>query len=595
MESRENAGCAVDVSRRSFLKIGMGACLATAASAAVVQPASAFAGERGESRFTEEELAKIGQPHPGTPVSYEPIEGTDDIAPVDAPEQWDAEVDVVVVGLGGGGLVASTMCAEAGLSVIGLDKMPEIGGCTKESSVYMWDFGGSKLHDAIGFAKPVFPYDPEAVVQTWLASDPTLDIPLARKYARYIPDCIDWMYEHGVKWEMMFGQPNALVWEHTLDGMFFPRAMVPVCNQVGSAAEAAGAEFRLSSQVVALVKEGDAVVGVKVVTIDGSEQYFRADKGVILTSGGMEASPALLQKYAPTIYAGSVSTYHPPCNTGETIRMGFGAGADIAGFDTADGFDGGIDAYYEGTRPWSHYLYSGDNQLSRQPWLSISRTGQRHFYAPFMPDGYRTGGVWDIGGGFTTSQAQCHLPGGRAYVIFDDNYEENIFKLKQTGCRTPITPDMQGIERMPEWLAPHDWRDGVAKALEEGAIKRADTFDELAEMLGIDAGVLKKAVEDWNAMCEAGEDPDFFYQPDWLIPITTPPYYGIRIGMQVSKTHAGLRINPNFQVLGKNGLPIKGLFAGTHTNGGTSLFAYGNSGSWSGGYGCAKGLLETME
>ena len=56
--------------------------------------------------------------------------------------------------------------------------------------------------------------------------------------------------------------------------------------------------------------------------------------------------------------------------------------------------------------------------------------------------------------------------------------------------------------------------------------------------------------------------------PEWLHAITTPPFYGCRIGGNLYGTKAGLLINDQMQVVGTNGLVIPGLYAGWHTAGG---------------------------
>ena len=40
--------------------------------------------------------------------------------------------------------------------------------------------------------------------------------------------------------------------------------------------------------------------------------------------------------------------------------------------------------------------------------------------------------------------------------------------------------------------------------------KRADTLEELAEMLDVDKDEFLKSVERYNKMCEQGEDTDFY-------------------------------------------------------------------------------------
>lgn len=596
------------VSRRNFLKAGV--ATGVAALGASVLPPFAEAADEGTAseaggRFTPEQLELIGQPHPYTAVSYEPIEGTDPIPPSAPPASWDYEADVIVVGAGGGGLNASLRCAEAGLSVIVIDKLQDAGGVTREGSEFICNVGGSRMQNEMGL-----PYDPEATVAKWIVADPELDERLCRAAVKGMPECLDWMEDHGVPWEKgkyFFGMNNFVFsWEGAVRATteenaeideFFPRAMSITTAHMHKLGEEAGVDYRFSTQVVALVKDGDRITGVKAVDMDGNEASYHATAGVILTAGGFAGNPKMLQKYCPTVYRGAASSKIPPCDTGEVIRMAWGAGADLAGFDKGDGFDGGIDAYAEGTGQWSRYLYSGDNQLSRQPWLTIDKSGYRCPYVQFVPgDGvYPLEGIYASFGGKTLPHIHQGRIGGRVYVIFDADYETNIFKLQQRGCRIPIRPNMVNIERLPEWLGPHDWRDGVADALERGAIKQADTIEGLADLLGLDEDVLTKAVDDWNAVCERGEDdPEFNYRPQWLLPIAKPPYFGIRIGNQLTQTFCGARINGDMQVIDTYGKVIPGLYAGHSTAGATQTILSAQSGTWTAGYLCAGGLIKDV-
>lgn len=117
-------------------------------------------------------------------------------------------------------------------------------------------------------------------------------------------------------------------------------------------------------------------------------------------------------------------------------------------------------------------------------------------------------------------------------------------------------------------------------------------------MLGLDPAIVVKAVEDWNAMCEAGEDPELGFKKEWLVPIQDAPFYGIKIGAQIVGSHAGLYVNNDMQVLDTDCHPIPGLYAGFHTAGGamginnTCFTTLGNSGlAWTGGYMAANGVL----
>jgi succinate dehydrogenase/fumarate reductase flavoprotein subunit len=495
-----------------------------------------------------------------SPVS---LPGAQPIAPLDPPSSWDKEADLVVVGLGGGGLAAALLGRQKGASVIAVDKLSSAGGSTQHAGVFI-NYGGSRYQNAIGFAMPSFPFNPEALAASLEAKYLNrVDPKLLRQLIKKGPECIDWMGDEGVDWDFdpQFG-PLAHCWKGSCDDDFYPMAMKPVTDHMFKRAQEAGAEMIFDTTCNGLYQDKGRIVGLKVTNLKGESYNIKAKKAVILTAGGFAVNFDMLKTYAPS-GANSAAAYIMPCDTGECTRMALGVDADMTGFDSFTIFDGGIADYEEGTGPFQHYLYSGDNQLSRQPWLGIDIAGNRYPYHTSEP------GTPTAHSGLASQAAiELSLQGHRAYVIFDADYETNIFKLKQAGCRRPILPTMEHIERMPESFAPHDWKIGVQNALDRGAIKKADTLEGLAEELGLDPAVLKKSVDDWNAMCAAGVDPEFDYEKDFLIPIVKAPYYGIKIGANIFATHAGVRVNTQMQVMNTKGKSIPGLYAGFHTAGG---------------------------
>lgn len=533
------------ISRRGFLKTA-------AAGAAIAGSAGLIAGV--PKAFAETKLKEST----GDPAGAKPI------PPVAPPAKWDKEADVVIIGSGGGGLTGAVKSAEKGKSVIVIEKLQGPGGNSKEAGLFFTG-GGSKLQNAVKFALPSFPYNPDALVEMvspWYQH--TADKSLLRALAVKGPECVDWMGDCGVPWELnlendkYFG-PGVHIWKGSCKDGNYTRAMKPVCDHMYELARKKGTEFIFQTSVVRLVEKNGRIVGVKTKNMKGQTLFIRAKQGVILAAGGFAVNRDMLEKYTPYANSRCGASFAMPSDTGEVIRMGIGAGADLAGLGSTSCFDGGIDWVHENRGTFHQYLYNGSTQLARQPWLSVDITGERYQYLNSDP----APNLWNL------SAIQMSRPGGRGFVIFDDDYEKNIWKFEQTYCRKPLTPTMANADRVPAWLAPTDWRDGVKAALKAGVIKKADTIDDLGKLLGFDAGVLSQSVVKWNEVCRTGKDnPVYQYKPSWLIPIKKPPYYGIRLGGFLYATACGLRVTPGMQVVNNRGKAIPGLYATFHVAGG---------------------------
>ena len=100
-----------------------------------------------------------------------------------------------------------------------------------------------------------------------------------------------------------------------------------------------------------------------------------------------------------------------------------------------------------------------------------------------------------------------------------------------------------------------------------GHVKKADTIEELAELLDMDPNVLKKTIADYNYAVECKNDSQF-HRLTLDNKIDNPPYYANAKTVTVHQTLGGVEINENTQVLDKQGNIIKGLFACGEVTGG---------------------------
>ena len=505
------------------------------------------------------------------------------IPPEEPPAAWDVEADVVVVGAGGGGLAAGVYCAQKGLNVITVEKATAVGGSTVGASIFQVP-GGSRFQVENGFA-----FDPDAIFETWASLlDNCFDTDLLRAEIEHGYEVIDWLEDLGVKWgfdhQFVPGTGGGLIWENADDGGNVAYETQIVVDYVYEQAQQFdNLEYRFSTEALTLVQDPETkeVQGVKVEGDEGV-YYIKAAKGVVLASGGCSANRDMLRRYAPAC-ANSTGTMATPYSRGDGIRMGFGAGAALAGFEGFAGTEGGVEG-----DDWVVCLYEGYISIARKPWLAINKMGNRYPYQSFQ-------GPAGTFAPLNMSRCIQGQQGNRGYEIFDADFESHIETFGQNGCRRPLTPDMPGLERVGEHF--RDWHIGFEAGVENGIVKKADTIEELADQLGLRREVLTKAVEDWNAVCEAGEDdPKYGYDNEWLFPIQNPPYYGIKTGLLLMDTSVGVQVNTSMNVIDNDGCVIPGLYATFHVAGGDT--GYCTNGmtsplgacalSWWGGYTAAK-------
>ncbi|HVW18585.1 MAG TPA: FAD-dependent oxidoreductase, partial [Solirubrobacteraceae bacterium] len=231
-------------------------------------------------------------------------------------ERWDAEVDVVVVGAGGSALTAAVMAAEAGASVLVLEKAAEIGGTTAKSGGGVW-VPLNRHMKALGI-----PDSREGALRYMArTSRPALYSPGASHMG--LPE---WEYEglclfvdEGATAFASLEDIGALAMAPVPD---FPnyytavpedvhkrgRGMSPVdddgvpadgtemIRQLSEALFRRGGSIRVEHRAVGAVVDGDRVVGVVARTPAGAAA-FHAARGVVFGSGGFTHDPELRRAY----------------------------------------------------------------------------------------------------------------------------------------------------------------------------------------------------------------------------------------------------------------------------------------------------------
>lgn len=573
----------MELNRRDFLK-----------GAALLGTTSAVAGIAGMG--AREAHANEVQPPAEEESNATPIE------PVEPPESWDIEADCVVVGAGGGGLCAAVYAAQQGLKTVVIEKDSRVGGASRHASGFACWCGGSKAAQELGFSITGDTFDLDMAANIYNSNHQySCDDKMIKGVIQGIADMCDWIVTLPYITLQCIGggymEPGILDGSRTL-----VLGMDETMNALEKNALELGAQFELTTAAETLVMDGDRVVGVVAKRAATGEQiYVSASKGVILTAGGIGMNLDLLKKYIPAAYMGVAQGGPMPQHTGEAFRMGLGAGADYAGFDSFCSWGGAIDDYWgDGDGKYWHYFWHGESQLVQNPWLLLDRCGNRVPYYTFggQPEYLDTWG--HSMGDLPSVAAQMSRPGHRAYCFFDSHYAENVFKFVNTDyhdtSRIPLTKN----DPVPKnSLVSNDWESEVQEAIEEGRIKKADTVEELVEMLGLEPDLILPAIDRWNETCANGIDEDLVvpYPQEWLIPLQDPPFYGCVISGRFGKSGCGLRVNEKMNVVATTGKTIPGLYAGFSTAGGMmgegSYNGQWNNGGPAGGVGtsCGTGWL----
>jgi hypothetical protein len=106
----------------------------------------------------------------------------------------------------------------------------------------------------------------------------------------------------------------------------------------------------------------------------------------------------------------------------------------------------------------------------------------------------------------------------------------------------------------------------------------ANSLDELAGYLGVDAAILEASVNRYNQMCAEGKDTDYAKAPELLFPVDTPPFYASVTrhapGGRILVTLAGLFVDGSHNCLDDNFNPIPGLYAVGNSSGGRFPLQY---------------------
>ncbi|WP_022884465.1 FAD-dependent oxidoreductase [Glaciibacter superstes] len=297
-----------------------------------------------------------------------------------------------------------------------------------------------------------------------------------------------------------------------------------------------GVTVLVDSPAFSLIRGDDGVVAGVVIEHNGLEEEIRAERGVVLASGGFEWNKNLVDQFLGKPLNSPAS---PPANTGDGLIMAMEAGAALGNMSEAW---------------WTPTLYAEGDTYDDEP-----------LYRP-------TSSLRTLPGGIIVNQA------GHRFVNEAMNYNDMGKALGN------FDPQNYAYANQPCWLIfDQRFRDSYSvgmvtpDAFTPAWITVADSLDELAEKVGIDKAGFNDQITRYNEYAATGKDPEFHrgesaydtYRGDARVtphrnlrPLEGGPYYAVQIRLGALGTKGGPLTDATGNVLraDRSG-PIPGLYA----------------------------------
>ena len=431
--------------------------------------------------------------------------GMAEAKPVFEPEAYDKEADVIVIGTGAAGSSAAARCAQLGLKVIVLEKMPMGGGSTTLCN------GGFAVSCTDVQERKGIKDSTELFEKELLTMGKVNDHSLVHTYVEATLPTYQWIRGLGVEVnDVTTGAGMSVPRQH----MVRPPQMLGIFRKI---VENAGGQylFRTTAKRLIVNKEG-RVTGVEA-EARKKKITFGAKKGVVIAAGGWARSEDLLRRFSPA--AEKALKLGGLGNFGDGSKMAWALGADLLDVSYTKATYG----FNPKTKSSAFVMYNGA--------MIVNLKGERY------ADESRP---YKELGDLTLAQ-----PDGIGIQIYDSTIHEEAQKdplartdnLKKNGeLYTANT-----IEELAKAMGlPAKQLVASVKAYNDGITKGADAFGRTS----LSAGNGKPT------------------------PIVKAPFYGFRATAVLLSTYCGPKIDSEARVINIFGEPIEGLWAAGEGTGG---------------------------
>jgi hypothetical protein len=495
-----------------------------------------------------------------------------------APGPVDREVDIVVVGAGGGGFPAALFARWLGNEVVILEKAPEAGGTAKKAAFWYWVPNNAAMQAAgtadprDGFlrycarlARPTA-YDPNS---------PTLGL------SKWDYDLLAAIYDNASTATELLKDKGVLPYVHCAgvadywsdipeDEAPYGRVLVPegarpsmsdggevAIRRFLAACERDGIPVLTGHRVQRTIVEDGAVVGVEATRADGTPVAIRARKAVIFATGGFTHNEELRRNFlAYPVYGGCAAS----TNEGDFVYIASSHGAQLRNMNYAWFCPVPLEkAVNKDPGLIGMFSVAGDSMII------VNKHGHRMVNEKLQYNELaQTFFTWD---GLT-----CSYPNLVQIQVWDQDAQDNSASDEYGRLIVPDTEDSSHVIKGETW---EELADNIRARLAQyehvtGGLKLADDF----------VANLKASVARYNSHADTGKDADFgrgdkpvqqlfngLVRPAegrsnptmWQIS-DTGPYYAALVTGGTLDTKGGPKATPDGQIVDDMDQPIPGLF-----------------------------------
>ena len=445
--------------------------------------------------------------------------------------RWDAQYDVVVMGMGAAGMVAAKTAADNGAKVVIVEKCEEgkAGGNTKVCGQLFAYANGDKdaaksYYTALAGGRDI---EPEIIDAISEGVANMADI-LADEFGFNKDEYMDWtgvnvggtnMGAMSPEYPEMPGHEKMALWTThagASDGYLYQGLKQNVTDRVDAI------DVWYSSPAKSLIQDPvtKTVVGVTVER-DGKEMNIRALNGVCICTGGFECNKEMVQHYLNVInYAPRGGQF----NTGDGIKMAQAVGADLLLMDCFVGLFGlgSVNYPVEEGIPCDMIATLAQNAVNTGAAILVGTDGDR-----FVNE--------------SETVRHGHL------------YENGIWE-------NPTFPEKV-------WYIIDETQKGeieAAGAMPEEQLAKLTAYDSigaLAEGIGVDKDRLTKTIKNYNSFANNGEDYKCGREAQYMRAFDGKKYYAMYMVSGLLNTQGGPKRSANAEVLDTQGNPIPHLYS----------------------------------